>query len=75
MDYDIAYRKKKRKLKEVILLQKVKAFDFLAQTFKEITQKLFQICLTPWKINWYHSIIQLPTAWNHYWWSVQSQPK
>ena len=47
MDYDIAYRKKKRKLKEVILLQKVKAFDFLAQTFKEITQKLFQICLTP----------------------------
>ena len=47
MDYDIAYRKKKRKLKEVILLQKVKTFDFLAQTFKEITQKLFQICLTP----------------------------
>ena len=33
MDYDIAYRKKKRKLKEVILLQKVKAFDFFSANF------------------------------------------
>ena len=28
-----------------------RGFRFLVQAFKEITQKLFQICLTPWKNN------------------------
>ena len=29
----------------------VRGFFFLLQAFKEITQKLLQICLTPWKNN------------------------
>ena len=30
---------------------KLRGFVFLVQAFKETAQKLFQICLTPWKNN------------------------
>ena len=46
--------------------------NFNAFVFSEITQKLFHICLSLWKNNHWHSIIQLPVVWNHYWLSVQS---
>ena len=43
---------KKRKLNEVSdFTIKLRGFCFLVQAFKEITQKLFQICLTFWKNN------------------------
>ena len=43
---------KKWKLKEVSgFTVKLQVFVFLVQAFQEITQKLFKICLTPWKNN------------------------
>ena len=46
--------------------------NFNAFVFSETTQKLFHICLSLWKNNHWHSIIQLLVVWNHYWLSVQS---
>ena len=49
MYYDVVG--KKWKLKEVIDFTVKLLGAFLVQAFKEITQKLFQLCLTPWKNN------------------------
>ena len=78
MDYDVAFRlRKKWKLNKVSdFTVKLPGFCFFStKAFKEITQKLFQICLIPWKNNWCYSIIQLPIALNHYWLSVQTHLK
>ena len=70
MKYDVTIRLKKLKALRskwfhyetwnVLLVSSVHGF-------KEITQLLFQVCLTPCEKHHWHSIIQLPTVWNHYW--------
>ena len=50
----------------MILLWYFEVLVSSVQAFKEITQILFQICLTHWKNYYWYSTIQLPTVWNHY---------
>ena len=50
-----------------------KILVFSVKAFKEITQKLSQICFIPLKKYYWHSVIQLWTVWNHYWLSKKLQ--
>ena len=46
-------------MEEVISLLNFEGFFFFIQIFKEITQILFQVCLTTWK-KYCHSMTQIP---------------
>ena len=49
MDYELAFRLEKMKAERSDFILKLRGFCFLVSVFKEIMQKLFQTCLTPWK--------------------------
>ena len=51
MDYDIAFWLETIKTERRNFMIKLSGFYFFSRVYKEIMQKLFQICLNLWKDN------------------------